>query len=100
MGVIVFPKRRFILFVHGCYWHRHPDCPKATAPSSRFWREKFRTNVKRDIRVAKELKKLGWRVGVIWECETKDQDRLPKIIKKLVLGTARRKTRLLKRQVK
>src|SRR5580693_4845465 len=66
---IVFPKRKFVLFVHGCYWHRHPGCSKASAPCSGFWRKKFKMNVARDVRVTKELKKLGWRVGVIWECQ-------------------------------
>src|ERR1700760_4179520 len=48
---LVFPKRSLALFVHGCFWHRHPGCPKASAPSSDFWRKKFETNVARDARV-------------------------------------------------
>jgi len=82
---LVFPKYNQILFVHGCYWHRHPGCPKASAPSSPFWRQKFRTNVARDIRVTKQLRKLGWRVAVIWECETKDPVRLARRIEGIVL---------------
>lgn len=67
---IVFPKWKTALFVHGCYWHRHPGCRKATTPSSNveFWEEKFRQNVKRDARNIHDLQEAGWRVGVVWEC--------------------------------
>lgn len=67
---IVLPKWRAVLFVHGCYWHRHPGCPKATMPSSNvaFWREKFAQNVARDRRNLADLMDLGWRVGIVWEC--------------------------------
>ena len=62
-----------VLFVHGCFWHRHPGCPKATTPSSntQFWLNKFERNEDRDKEVRSELLALGWRVGVVWECETK-----------------------------
>ncbi|MDR3571446.1 MAG: very short patch repair endonuclease [Candidatus Pacebacteria bacterium] len=69
---LVIPSRHVALFVHGCYWHRHPDCPKATAPSSPFWAKKFISNVRRDRRVERELHALGCKVVVIWECETKN----------------------------
>ena len=67
---MVFPKRRLCLFVHGCFWHRHPGCPYATNPKSRedFWRAKFEQNVKRDIRNRNELLQQGWRVFELWEC--------------------------------
>jgi DNA mismatch endonuclease (patch repair protein) len=70
---LVFPKYRAVLFVHGCFWHRHPGCPKATTPSSntQFWRNKFDRNEGRDKEVRRELLALGWRVGVVWECGTK-----------------------------
>src|SRR5690606_252204 len=68
------PKRGTVVFVHGCFWHRHAGCKKATTPKSRaeFWRQKFARNVARDKRAAKELKSLGWNVAIIWECETKN----------------------------
>lgn len=88
---LVFPKRRLALFVHGCFWHRHPGCPKATAPSSKYWATKFKSNVKRDARVATELKALGWRVAIIWECQTKDPERLAKIVARLIEPTRRRR---------
>ncbi|RWX52463.1 T/G mismatch-specific endonuclease [Candidatus Electrothrix marina] len=68
---IVLPKYKTALFVHGCYWHRHEGCSKATMPKSNkeFWRKKFDGNVTRDRRVQEELKQLQWRVMVLWECE-------------------------------
>ncbi len=71
---LVFPKFRTVIFVHGCFWHRHPGCKKATMPKSRveFWREKFEKNVARDQRVVGDLEELGWKVETVWECETKD----------------------------
>jgi DNA mismatch endonuclease (patch repair protein) len=75
---IVFPTRRKAIFVHGCFWHRHTDCSKATSPKTRveFWREKFAKNVERDKRKERELRELGWDVETIWECETKDMEGL------------------------
>lgn len=71
---IVLSKHRLIIFVHGCFWHRHAGCSNCTTPKTRmeFWMKKFTDNVERDRRVQVELRRLGWRVAVIWECETKD----------------------------
>lgn len=79
---LVFPKHRLCIFVHGCFWHRHPRCPKATTPKSNatFWNAKFTNNKKRDKRKRKELKALGWRVAVVWECQTTDDDLLESIL--------------------
>ena len=68
---LVFPGRRVVVFVHGCYWHRHEGCPKATLPSSnvQFWQDKFNDNVARDKRVKDALEQLGWRVLIVWECQ-------------------------------
>jgi DNA mismatch endonuclease (patch repair protein) len=75
---LIFPKHRVALFVHGCFWHRHPGCAKASTPKSRtdFWQAKFDANVARDARVATELEALSWRVATIWECETKRDEKL------------------------
>ena len=72
---IVFPRYRVAVFVHGCYWHRHKGCRYAYTPKSRvaFWLEKFNKNVAHDHRSEEALRNLGWRVLVIWECETQDQ---------------------------
>ncbi|MBP3127366.1 very short patch repair endonuclease [Thalassospira sp. ER-Se-21-Dark] len=68
---MVFPKYRSVVFVHGCFWHQHQGCKNATMPSTRpdFWKNKLRGNVVRDRERIEELKYLGWRVLVVWECE-------------------------------
>jgi len=70
---IVFRKRRVVVFVHGCYWHRHKDCRLAYTPKSRpeFWKAKFAANVARDRTVSRELTSAGWKVLVVWECQTR-----------------------------
>ena len=70
---LVFVKSKTALFVHGCFWHRHPHCAKASTPKSRveFWAGKFDANVKRDKRNRRDLRKLGWKVLTIWECQTR-----------------------------
>lgn len=67
---IVFPKWGAVIFVHGCYWHRHPGCSKAYVPKTRvdFWQAKFDENVQRDQRNIRDLLQAGWRVAVVWEC--------------------------------
>ncbi|WP_440412148.1 very short patch repair endonuclease [Neorhizobium petrolearium] len=71
---IVLPRYKMALFVHGCFWHHHDNCHVAKIPRSNpdFWVSKFRVNKERDQRVAAELRRLGWTVEVIWECEAKD----------------------------
>ncbi|MER9938222.1 DNA mismatch endonuclease Vsr [Mesorhizobium sp. M0088] len=71
---IVLPKHKTAIFVHGCFWHRHTGCSKATTPKTRvqFWQEKFDRNVDRDLRNESALRNQGWSVFVIWECETRD----------------------------
>ncbi len=68
---IVLPKYRTVIFVHGCFWHRHPGCRYATTPSTNceFWQKKFNQNVARDRKVQEQLKADGWHVIVVWECE-------------------------------
>ena len=68
---LVFPKHRAVVFVHGCFWHRHDGCPGTTMPSTRveFWQNKFDRNMARDQANQAELRELGWRVIVLWECE-------------------------------
>ena len=75
---IVLPKYRTVIFVHGCFWHRHKDCKYATTPKTReeFWNNKFRSNVERDLEIQEKIKNLNWRSVVIWECETKDIENL------------------------
>ena len=71
-------KRRFAVYVHGCFWHRHSGCKKATTPkdNAEFWKRKFEQNVARDRRKEAALRDLGFEVAVVWECEVADEDRL------------------------
>ena len=73
---LVFPRYRTVVFVHGCFWHRHDGCRYAYRPKSRiqFWTKKFEENVARDERNEAALRNMGWQVLVIWECETRDQE--------------------------
>jgi DNA mismatch endonuclease, patch repair protein len=75
---LVLPGPRKIIFVHGCFWHRHPGCGRTTTPKSRtsYWQEKFKTNRSRDRNVLSTLAKDGWDCLVIWECETFDDKTL------------------------
>ena len=75
---MVFPARRKIIFVHGCFWHRHKRCRLTATPRTRrsYWKAKFASNVVRDRAVKKRLEVLGWRVLVVWQCELSDQDNL------------------------
>lgn len=73
---LVFPARRAVLFAHGCFWHGH-ECALFKWPSTRteFWRGKITGNHARDARQVAELRALGWRVGLVWECALKGRDR-------------------------
>lgn len=85
---LVFPKWRTAVFVHGCFWHRHPGCSRASIPQTRieYWRSKLARNVERDRAASAALEKAGWKVAVVWECETKNPDtvrqRLLKVVKR------------------
>lgn len=75
---LVFPSKRKIVFVHGCFWHRHTGCKYASFPKTRidFWQEKFSSNTRRDRRTVRALKKLGWSILIIWQCQLKDPAKL------------------------
>lgn len=68
---IVLPKYKTVVFIHGCFWHRHENCKDATTPKTRtdFWMEKFQKNVENDLKHYEELSNAGWRVYVMWECD-------------------------------
>lgn len=68
---IVLPKYKTVIFVHGCFWHRHEGCSNSTMPKTRieFWTEKFHRTVERDQQKKSELELLGWQVLIVWECE-------------------------------
>lgn len=75
---LVFPKLQIAMFVHGCFWHQHRECRRASSPKSRtdYWGPKLARNVERDARNASALESLGWRVVTIWECQTTNFDTL------------------------
>lgn len=79
---IVLPKYRTVIFVHGCYWHRHSDCkqgtyfPKVPRQGVEFWKQKFANTVERDLRNRVALEKAGWIVIILWECETKSEEQI------------------------
>jgi DNA mismatch endonuclease (patch repair protein) len=81
---LVFPNRRKVIFVHGCFWHRHRNgrCPNARLPKSRrqFWERKLDANRVRDFKHYRLLRRLGWAVMVVWECELKHKEHLENII--------------------
>ena len=82
---IVLPKYNTIIFVHGCFWHRHEGCKRATTPKSNtdYWLSKFKRNVERDLDNYNKLNKNGWKVLIIWECEVKNCDKLENLIAKI-----------------
>ena len=72
---IVFRRRRKVVFVHGCFWHRHEGCSRAATPRTRvdYWTRKFEATRARDAAALSALEAMGWRVLVVWECEMKDE---------------------------
>jgi len=76
---LVFPARRKVIFVHGCFWHGH-ECPKGNLPKSRleYWGPKIAKNKERDSRNAKQLEELGWKSTVVWQCDLKDEKAVQK----------------------
>lgn len=82
---IVLPRWRTVLFVDGCFWHRHRGCAYAYEPKSRkaFWNAKFRANMRRDLSRSEKLSQLGWKCHVVWECETRDLIELERRLKKI-----------------
>ncbi|UXW31869.1 very short patch repair endonuclease [Xanthomonas oryzae] len=83
---LVFRSRRKVIFVHGCFWHRHPGCALARLPKSRedFWLPKLEANRQRDLKTENVLQVKGWTVLTIWECELGDIDKLKNKIKEFL----------------
>jgi DNA mismatch endonuclease, patch repair protein len=83
---LVFRGRGKVIFVHGCFWHRHEGCALARMPKSRldFWEPKLEANKKRDTRNKRQLVQGGWKVLTIWECQLKNTERLRKTIERFL----------------
>lgn len=75
---IVLPRHRKVVFVHGCFWHGHRGCPRSKRPSTNeeFWNRKLDLNIERDKRFRRDLRTLGWKFLVLWECELKKPDKV------------------------
>lgn len=86
---IVLPKYQTVVFVHGCFWHRHRGCKSAATPGTRpdFWKKKFEDNIRRDKQVRTELRELGWNVIVVWQCELSDLDAVARKLKAEINGS-------------
>lgn len=86
---IVLPKYRTVVFINGCFWHRHPGCKYATTPKTNveFWNKKFEANVRKDKSSRESLETAGWNVVVLWECELKkDFDSVMSSLKQTILN--------------
>ncbi len=85
---IVLPKHKTTIFVNGCFWHRHVGCSRASTPASHreYWLPKFRRTIERDKANQEELRRRGWNVIVVWECELGDIDRLAARLPPLIRG--------------
>ncbi|HEX3716856.1 MAG TPA: DNA mismatch endonuclease Vsr [Verrucomicrobiae bacterium] len=85
---ICFPSRKKIIFIHGCFWHRHsdPKCKMARLPKSRleFWRPKLENNAERDKRHLLELRKAGWRCLIVWECQLAKVEKMQNRIRRFL----------------
>ena len=82
---IVLPKYKTVIFVHGCFWHNHKGCKRAHLPKSNveYWENKIKTNEERDLKNKEILKKLGWNVIVIWECELNTKEKIEQTVTNL-----------------
>jgi DNA mismatch endonuclease (patch repair protein) len=89
---IVLPRFKSVVFVHGCFWHQHKGCRKSTLPTTRreFWAAKLSRNVDRDTENELRLRRAGWRVLVIWECETKARQTITRKLKRFLESSNKR----------
>src|SRR3990172_6650314 len=85
---IVLPRHRKVIFVHGCFWHGHKRCPRSKRPTTRqqFWNSKLDRNIERDERIRKILRRTGWKVLTVWECETRKPEKLKKKLEGFLRG--------------
>jgi DNA mismatch endonuclease (patch repair protein) len=83
---LVFARRRKLIFVHGCFWHRHRGCGRLPKSKLKFWLPKLTDNRKRDLRAQRRLRALGWSLLVIWECQLRDCKALTRRIEQFLEG--------------
>ncbi len=84
---IVIAKRKIAIFINGCFWHQHKDCKRQSMPKSNeeYWNKKLEGNVKKQKYDVKSLKRMGWKSIIIWECQTKNKDKLIKQLKRALI---------------
>lgn len=89
---IILPRWKIAIFVHGCFWHQHPGCNRASKPATNveFWEKKFSRNNDRDMKQKAALEAIGWKVAVIWECETKDSSSLENALNRSLVSAESR----------
>lgn len=88
---IVVPECKAAIYVHGCFWHGHQHCEKGRRrprTNSRFWSDKIESNIARDQRVSRKLRRNGWHVVTIWECEMADEEKLGRRLRRFLGGVA------------
>jgi len=83
---IVLPRHQKIIFINGCFWHGHKNCPRSKRPETNidFWEAKIDGNIKRDARIRRQFRKDGWKVLTVWECETRKADVLYRRLKRFL----------------
>ncbi|MEA3364021.1 MAG: very short patch repair endonuclease [Candidatus Hydrogenedentes bacterium] len=91
---IVLPKHKKLIFVHGCFWHGHKGCPRSKRPTtnSDFWSRKLDANIERDKKLRRKLRRMGWKVLVVWECETREPHKVLKKLEKFLDDESERTT--------
>ncbi len=85
---IVLPRHGKVIFVHGCFWHGHRNCSRSKRPATKqdYWNRKLDGNIKRDRRYRLELRRMGWQVLTVWECETKSPEKLLRKLERFLHG--------------
>lgn len=85
---IVFPRRRKIIFIHGCFWHQHLRCKASDRPHSnvKFWEQKLDRNIRRDLTVKQQLRKIGWKTLILWECQIRREKFLINRIRNFIIS--------------
>ena len=81
---LVFSRKSKVIFVHGCFWHMHPNCCRSPKSRLEYWKPKLERNAARDKEVRRELRRLGWRSLVIWECEIENITKLARKVQKFL----------------
>ena len=84
---IVLPKYKTVIFIHGCFWHNHENCPKSAFPQTNyeFWKNKIQGNTERDKKNQKQLQEIGWKVIILWQCQIKNRNLFENSMNDLVI---------------